>query len=285
MPLFGDAGTIIITGGLVASACALLGVMLVLRGLSLMGDAVSHSILPGIIAVFLIAQTRAPVWVVLGAALFAVICVMAIEWLASTGLVASDAAIGLVFPALFALGVLGVHRYTADLHIDLDSTIYGEIAFVPFRVMEIAGVDVARGLVVAGVVTLLDLAFVALLWKELKATTFDPGFARVSGFAPRWVGRALLVLVSITAVVAFESVGAILVIALLIVPAAAASLVTDRLVVMVVLAVGIGWIAAIVGYGAAVTADASIAGMIGLIAVAVFVVAVVARVRARRQTA
>ena len=273
MPLFGDAGTIMLTAGLVASACAILGVMLVLRGLSLMGDAVSHSILPGIIAVFLIAQTRAPIWVILGAALFAVICVLAIEWLVATRLVRSDAAIGLVFPALFALGVLGVHQFTADLHIDLDSTIYGEIAFVPFRVMEIAGVDVARGLVVAAIVAVVDIAAVALLWKELKMTSFDPGFARASGFAPAWVSRILLVLVSITAVVAFESVGAILVIALLIIPAATARLLTTRLLAMVLIAVSVGWAAAIAGYGAAVAADASIAGMMGLMALGAFFVA------------
>lgn len=287
MPLFGDAGTIMITGGLVASACALLGVMLVLRGLSLMGDAVSHSVLPGIIAVFLVAQTRAPVWVIIGAATFAVVCVLSIEWLTSTGLVRSDAAIGLVFPALFALGVLGVHRFTADLHIDLDSTIYGEIAFLPFRVMEIAGVEVARGMVVAAVVFLLDIAFVAIFWKELKITTFDPGFAAVTGFAPRWVGRILLVLVSITAVVAFESVGAILVIALLIVPAAAARLLTRRLLTMMLIAVGIGWFAAIVGYQAAVAVDASIAGMMGVVALTAFAGALALagarRVRSRRQ--
>ena len=273
MPLFGDAGTIMLTAGLVASACAILGVVLVLRGLSLMGDAVSHSILPGIIAVFLIAQTRAPIWVILGAALFAVICVIAIEWLVATRLVRSDAAIGLVFPALFALGVLGVHQFTADLHIDLDSTIYGEIAFVPFRVMEIAGVDVARGLVVAAIVAVVDIAAVALLWKELKMTSFDPGFARASGFAPAWVSRMMLVLVSITAVVAFESVGAILVIALLIIPAATARLLTTRLLAMVLIAVSVGWAAAIAGYGAAVAADASIAGMMGLMALGAFFVA------------
>ena len=284
MPLFGDAGTIMLTAGLVASACAILGVMLVLRGLSLMGDAVSHSILPGIIAVFLIAQTRAPIWVILGAALFAVICVIAIEWLVATRLVRSDAAIGLVFPALFALGVLGVHQFTADLHIDLDSTIYGEIAFVLFRVMEIAGVDVARGLVVAAIVAVVDIAAVALLWKELKMTSFDPGFARASGFAPAWVSRILLVLVSITAVVAFESVGAILVIALLIIPAATARLLTTRLLAMVLIAVSVGWAAAIAGYGAAVAADASIAGMMGLMALGAFLVALGVTALKRRTT-
>ncbi len=290
MPLFGDAGTIVLTAGFVATACAVLGVLLVLRGISLLGDAVSHSILPGIIAVFLITGSRAPIVVILGAAMIAVACVLAIEWLQSTGLVRSDAAIGLVFPALFALGVLGVHRYTADVHIDLDSTIYGEIAFVPFRVLDIAGVDVAGGLIVAVVVALVDVVVVALLWKEFKATGFDPGFAQVAGFAPRWIARLLLVLVSITAVMAFESVGAILVIALLIVPAATARLVTERLLAMVMLAIAIGWLAAIGGYLGAVSTDSSIAGAMGVVATVAFVVALavsprhglIARARRRR---
>ena len=150
--------------------------------------------------------------------------------------------------------------------------------------MEIAGVDVARGLVVAAIVAVVDIAAVALLWKELKMTSFDPGFARASGFAPAWVSRILLVLVSITAVVAFESVGAILVIALLIIPAATARLLTTRLLAMVLIAVSVGWAAAIAGYGAAVAADASIAGMMGLMALGAFLVALGVTALKRRTT-
>jgi manganese/zinc/iron transport system permease protein len=162
--------------------------------------------------------------------------VLGIEALRATGLVAADAAIGLVFPALFALGVLGVQRYADGLHLDLDATIYGEIAFVPFRTWILAGVEIAQGTVVAALVALADLIFVTVLWKELKATSFDPGFSRSVGIPPKWLGRGLLTMVAVTAVCAFESVGAILVVTLFIVPAAAAFLLTDRLVAMVAIA-------------------------------------------------
>jgi manganese/zinc/iron transport system permease protein len=274
-----DAMIIVLTAGLTATACCLLGPFLVLRRVALMGDAVSHAVLPGIVAAFLIFQTRAPLVVVLGAAVFAVVCVLAIEALRATGLVAGDAAIGLVFPALFALGVLGIHRYADDIHLDLDSTIYGEIAFAPFRTLDLAGLELVRSVVVMGIVSLVNLALVGLLWKELKVTSFDPEFARTIRIPPRVLSRLLLIAVAVTAVTAFESVGAILVVSLLIVPAAAAYLLTDRLIAMVVISVAIGWFSAIAGYAGAIRADASIAGAMGLSAAVVFAVALFASPR------
>jgi manganese/zinc/iron transport system permease protein len=251
----------------------------VLRRVALMGDAVSHAVLPGIVAVFLVAQTRAPLAVIVGAAAFAVVCVLAIEALRNTGLVKADAAIGLVFPALFALGVLGIQRYADDIHLDLDSTIYGEIAFAPFRTVEIAGLELVRSVVVVGAVAAVNLLLVALFWKELKLTSFDPRFARTAGFSPTWVARLLLVAVAVTAVTAFEAVGAILVVALIIVPAATAYLLTDRLVAMVALSVGVGWVSAVAGYAGAMRIDASIAGAMGLAAAACFALALLAAPR------
>ncbi len=264
---------IVLTAGLVATACGLLGPFLVLRRVALMGDAVSHAVLPGIVATFLVFGTRAPLPVIAGAAVFAVLCVLAIEALRATGLVQADAAIGLVFPALFSLGVLGVTRWTENLHLDLDATIYGEIAFVPLQQWAIAGVVVPRAVVIVGSVAVVNLVLVVALWKELKATSFDPEFSRTIGIPPAWLSRALLVAVAVTAVTAFESVGAILVVTLLIVPAAAAYLLTDRLWAMVAITVGIGWVSAVAGYAGALRLDASIAGAMGLVAAACFAVA------------
>lgn len=209
------------------------------------------------------------------------LCVLGVDALRATGLVASDAAIGRVFPAPFALGVIGVTRFADDAHLDLDATIYGEIAFVPFRTTSILGADVAIAPLVLGLVCAGNLLLVLALWKELKASTFDPQFARVTGLRPKLLGRVLLVAVAVTAVSAFEAVGAILVVTLLIVPAAAAQLVTDRLWVMVAIAVGLGWASAIGGREIAAMADASIAGAMGLVATAGFVVALLASIGAR----
>jgi manganese/zinc/iron transport system permease protein len=211
--------------------------------------------------------------VIAGAAVFAVVCVLAIEALRATGLVKADAAIGLVFPALFSLGVLGVTRWTSNLHLDLDATIYGEIAFVPLQQWSVAGLIVPRAVVIIGTVAVFNLALVAALWKELKATSFDPEFSRTAGIPPVWLSRALLVAVAMTAVTAFESVGAILVVTLLIVPAAAAYLLTDRLWAMVAVTVAIGWVSAGAGYAGALRLDASIAGAMGLVAAACFALA------------
>lgn len=271
-----DGAVIVVTAGLAATACALLGPFLVLRRMALLSDAVSHAVLPGIVGVWLVAQTRAPLAVVVGAAVFAVLCVLAIDSLQSTGLLGPDAAVALVFPALFSLGVLGVTRFADGIHLDLDSTIYGEIAFVPFDVVTLAGVPLARAAVVLGVVVALDAALVVLLWKELTATSFDPTFCATTGLRPRLLSRLLLGAVAVTAVAAFEAVGAILVITLLIVPAATALLLTERLGVAVALSVGVGWVGAVVGYRTAVLADATIAGSVGLVCTACFVLALVA---------
>jgi manganese/zinc/iron transport system permease protein len=271
--MLGDDLTIILTAGLVATACGLLGPFLVLRRVALMSDAVSHAVLPGIVAVWLLFETRAPLPVIVGAAVFAVICVLAIDALKATGLVKADAAIGLVFPALFALGVLGVTRYASGVHLDLDATIYGEIAFAPFQTVEIGGLEIARSIPLLAAVALANLALIGLLWKEFKATTFDPEFARTIRIPPAMLSRALLVAVAVTAVTAFESVGAILVVTMLIVPAATAHLLTDRLWAMVVVTVAIGWVSAIGGHTTALAVDTSIAGAMGLVAAVCFVLA------------
>lgn len=271
--MMSDDLTIILTAGLVATAAGLLGPFLILRRVALMSDAVSHAVLPGIVAVYLLFGTRAPLPVIIGAAVFAVICVIGIDLLRSTRLVASDAAIALVFPALFALGVLGVTEFASGAHLDLDATIYGEIAFAPFDVWTFGSAEIARSIVLIGAVVVANAVLVALLWKELKATTFDPEFSRTIGISPTLLSRLLLIAVAVTAVTAFESVGAILVVTLLIVPAATAYLLTDRLIAMIAVTLGVGWLSAIVGHTVALEADASIAGAMGLVAAACFVVA------------
>lgn len=271
--MMSDDLTIILTAGLVATAAGLLGPFLILRRVALMSDAVSHAVLPGIVAVYLLFGTRAPLPVIVGAAVFAVICVIGIDLLRSSRLVASDAAIALVFPALFALGVLGVTEFASGAHLDLDATIYGEIAFAPFDVWSFGAVEVARSIVLIGAVVLANAILVALLWKELKATTFDPEFARTIGISPTLLSRLLLIAVAVTAVTAFESVGAILVVTLLIVPAATAYLLTDRLVAMIAATLAVGWVSAVLGHTVALRADASIAGSMGLVAACCFLLA------------
>lgn len=270
---------IMLTAGATATACCLLGPFLVLRRVALMGDAVAHSVLPGIVLVYVLFGTRGPFAVTVGAALFGIVCVLGVEALRSSGLVKSDAAIALVFPALFALGVLGINNFASDIHLDLDSTIYGEIAFVPFSPVTLAGYEIPEALLVLSAVALINLGLVVAFWKELKVTTFDPEFARTIGISPVLVSRLILVAVAVTAVTAFEAVGAILVITLIIVPAATAYLLTDRLWLMTATSVAIGWLAAYIGHETAIAYDTSIAGAMGVVATVCFVGALLASPR------
>ncbi len=265
---------ITIVAGLVATSCALLGSLLVVRRQALLTDAVSHAVLPGIVLAWLVTGSRHPVGMVLGAGAFAVLCVLLVELLERTHLVRSDGAIGLVFPTLFSLGVLGITRWAENIHLDLDATIYGEIAFITFDRVQLLGFDMPRAAVVAVVIAIFDLLLVAVGWRVLRAASFDAGFAASVGVPVRLVGRLLLVATAITAVVAFESVGAILVITLFMVPAATGLLVGRRLVHVVGIAVLVGWLAAIGGWQAAVRWDASIAGAMGVTAGMLFLVGV-----------
>lgn len=272
-----DALMIIVIAGLLSTACAVLGSFLVLRRQALLPDAVSHAVLPGIVLIFVLTGQRGTLLTVLGATAFGLICVAGFEWLRRTGLVAPDAALALVFPALFSLGVLGIGTYASGAHIDVDSAIYGDLTFAPLRTVELAGQVVPRSLLITGGATIAVAILVVVLWRPLKASTFDPGFARSAGLRGRVVSTVLLVAVTVVAVVAFDSVGAILVITFFVVPAAAAHQVASRLSSMLLIAVGIGWASSLLGYRLAEQLDSSIPGSIGLASVTLFALAWLAR--------
>ncbi len=274
------ATVIILTGVLTASACALVGSFLVLRRMSMVGDAISHTVLLGIVGVFALTGSRAAPLMVLGAGAVGLLTVVLIEAVHRTGRVREDAAIGLVFPALFAVGVIIVSRFPSGVHIDVQHVLYGEITFAPLRRLELFGREWGyESLWVLGGMTLANLLFVLLLYKELKLSTFDPGFAAALGFSPAIVHYALTAMVSATTVVAFDSVGAILVVAMLIVPPATAYLLTDRLATMVALAVACGAAAAVGGYYLARLIDGSIAGAMASVAGGLFALAFLASPR------
>ncbi len=252
---------ILLTGFLTGASAAILGSFLVLRGNAMLTDAISHSIVFGIIVVWLLTrQISGPVQL-LGAALTGVLTVVLTEALARSRLVRMDAAIGLVFPALFAAGVLLISIHARDVHIDVQSVLLGEIGFVWLHTVDLAGHAVPVSVLSLSVVLAANLAFVLAFWKELKLASFDPGLAAALGFLPGALHYALLTLTSVTAVAAFDAVGAILFIAFVIVPPATAYLLTRRLWLMVVLAVGLSLAAGGTGYGLAVWWNVSIAGM------------------------
>lgn len=253
-----------------AVACALPGVFLVLRRMALMSDAISHAILLGIVLAFFVTQNLASPLLIIAAALTGLLTVWLVELVNRTRLVHEDAAIGLIFPLLFSIGVILISRYAGDVHLDTDAVLLGELAFAPFDRLVVAGYDLGpQGLYVMSGILALNIVFIALFYKELKLATFDAGLATALGFSPALIHYGLMSLVSITAVGAFDSVGSILVVALMIGPPAAAYLLTDRLATMLWLSALLGVVSAISGYWLARALDASIAGsmatMIGVI--------------------
>jgi manganese/zinc/iron transport system permease protein len=267
-----------IIAAVTAAACALPGVFLVLRRMAMMSDAISHSILLGIVLAFFVVESTTSPLLIAGAAAVGVLTVVLVETLQRTGLVKEDAAIGLVFPLLFSIGVILISRYAGDVHLDIDAVLLGELAFAPFERVEAFGWDWGpKGLWVMGVILIANLVLVWLFFKELKLATFDPALAAALGLAPAAIHYGLMTSVSITAVGAFDAVGSILVVALMIGPPAAAYLLTDDLKRMLGLSMAIGALSAIAGYWVAHWLDASIAGamatMVGVVFVSVLVLA------------
>ncbi|TVR63216.1 MAG: metal ABC transporter permease [Gemmatimonadales bacterium] len=245
----------------VAAACALPGVFLVLRRVALISDAISHSVLLGIVLAFFWVRDLTHPALILGATATGILTVALVEALHRSGRVKEDAAIALVFPALFSLAVLLIARYAGQIHLDVHSVLLGEIALSPFRRWEVGGVDLGpRSLWMMGGILILNAGALLLLWKELKVSTFDPALAASLGFSPVVLHYAFMTLVSVTAVGAFDAVGSILVVALMIAPPATAWLLTDRLSVMVGLSVALAVAAAVTGFWAAWLLDVSIAG-------------------------
>lgn len=245
------------------TACALAGVFLVLRRLAMVSDAISHSVLPGLIAGYVLAKGPNLLAGFVGATLAGLVTVWAIDALARTRRVRQDTSIGLVFPAMFALGVLIISKFFGNLHIDTDAVLFGEIAFAPFDTLQIGGRDLGpTSLWLLGGLAVLNALFLALLYKELKLSTFDATLAAALGFAPSVVHGLLMAVVAMTTVGAFSAVGAVLAVALIIVPAVCGTLLSDRLPGVLTWSLIIGTASGTAGCVLALAWDVSISGMI-----------------------
>jgi manganese/zinc/iron transport system permease protein len=266
--------TIQLTGVLCASACALLGVFLILRRSAMMADAISHAILPGIVLGYFLADGPSLVFGFIGAALASTLTVTLVAALQRSGKVDENSAIGLVFPAMFALGTVVVSKWFANVHLDTDAVLYGSIEFSYFDRLIIGDRDLGpQSIWIMSVLLVLNLLFLGLFYKELKLTTFDGALAAAIGISPVVMHYAIMGMLSVTTVGAFTAVGAILVIAMIVVPAATAYLITEKLSVMIMLAVGIGAVSALIGVEVAIWLDVSVSGSMVMITGAAFLLA------------
>lgn len=275
-----------------ALACALPGVFVVLRRNSMLVDAISHSILPGIIFGYFFTHNFNSPFMIAAAALAGLAVVLGSEWLTRTGLLTGDAPQGLIFPALFSAGVILVTLEFANIHLDTHMVLAGDLNIAAWEPLIIAGTRVGPTYlyVMLGVV-LINAIFLTLFYSKLKVTTFDTQFATSIGIRSRLLNTAFMFLVSVTVTAAFNAAGAILVIALVVVPAATAYLLTTRLPVMIVLTALIAVAGALAGFWVAYVSNAATsAGMsvfYGLVFAAVLTVTKLRQrqIRSRRQSA
>ena len=266
---------IILTASLVSITCALLGCYLILRRMAMVGDAISHAVLPGIVIAFLLSGERDSVTMLIGAGLIGIVTTFLIEFLHKKARLQTDASIGVTFTWLFAVGVVLISLYAGKVDLDQDCVLYGEIAYVPLDlIITESGWNLGpRAVYVVGVVLVLVLLFIVTGYKELFLTTFDPAYASAIGISTAMWHYLLMGAVSATTVASFEQVGAILVVALLIAPAATAYLLTDNFKWMLALASLTGILASLTGYFLAVWIDSSIAGAIATMAGILFALA------------
>lgn len=257
---------IALTAIFTAISCAVLGAFLVLRKMTMVGDAISHAVLPGIAIAYLLSQSRASLPMFLGAALVGVFATVIIEILSKKWKVQSDASIGMTFTTLFALGVVLITYWSDKVDLDQECVLYGEIAFVPFNTWTLGGQSMGPiALWSSGILLLLVLIYTFAGYKGLLMSSFNEDYAAVLGIGVGAWNLSLMSMVSMATVISFESVGAILVVALLVAPAATAYLISQKLKPMILLAALFGLSGSLLGYMMSARFDTSIAGGIATI--------------------
>ena len=261
--MISDELWIIAIACLAGISCSLVGVFLVLRRLAMLGDAISHSVLFGLITAFILFSSRSPIVMFLGATAAGLLTAYLTDFLNRHGKLKQDASIGVTFTWLFAVGIILISAFAAQVDLDQECVLYGEIAFAPFDRFNVFGLDIGpRAFWILLFVTILNLIFVAVGFRRLRTIAFDPVLASTLGLSVTLWHYLLMTLVSVTTVAAFESVGAILVVALLVIPANAAYLLSKSLSSMLMQAVFFSVLSALAGYFFAAQFDVSISGAI-----------------------
>ena len=256
---------IIVTGCLTAIACALAGSLLLVRNASMISDAISHAVLPGIVAAFLLTGSRTGFPMLIGAASVGLLSTFLMEFLHRKGRVQQDASIGITFTMLFAIGVIMITALAGNVDIDPECVLYGEIAYVPLDMIAIAGFEIPYSVVMLSGVVLFTIGVFSIGYRQFLSTSFDPEHAESTGINTAFWHYLLMACVSFITVAAFDAVGAILVVALFIVPPATAFLLLKQLHHIMIASSVFGIIAAVFGYFLADSLNGSIAGAMAVV--------------------
>lgn len=266
---------ITLMGFFVTAACGLVGNYLILRRMALVGDAISHSVLPGIAIAFMFSGSRGSGVMFLGALAAGLVTTIIIEVIHKKTRVKQDSAIGIAFTSLFALGVILINLFAAKVDLDQECVLYGEISFVPVEeALTIAGVSLGPlSAVRMGIVALVTLILILFFYKELLVSSFDPGLASSLGINATIMHYGLMAWLSIVVVSAFEAVGAVLVVAMLILPGATSALCSARLPIVMTLTILHAAISSVLGIHLAFWLNCSVAAAMVVMGTVLFVLA------------
>ena len=265
---------VVLTGILVGITCGIAGVFLILRKMSMIADAISHTVLFGIVMAYIVTQTLNGFWMLVGAACAGILTAYLVQLLQTSG-IQEDAAIGVVFTSLFAVGVLLITLFAGDVHLDVEHVLMGEIAFVPWDKWTLLSFTMPKAVWMLLIVLFINISFLLLFYKEMKLSTFDPVYAATIGVPILILHYGFMTTISFTTVAAFDSVGAILVVAMLIGPAATAYIISQTIKQMFFWSISFGVASAVIGYYAAKFLNTSIAGMMAATVGLLFIVVVI----------
>lgn len=249
--------TLLLTG----ACCALCGVFLVLRNQSMMADAISHTVLLGIVLAFLLVRDVASPWLMIGATVAGLLTVYLVERLSLHRVLRSDDAIGFVFPVFFSAAVLLLSRFARNTHLCMDTVMMGEVIFSALDTVTVLGMSIPRIALEMGILLLVNLLFITLFYKEVKVSAFDGEFSVIIGLPVTLLFYCLMGLTSLTAVKAFDAVGTVLVLSFFIAPAASACMITRDLRMTLLLSVVIASVNVLAGFFLGMRWNVSLSGM------------------------
>ncbi|MDO5027495.1 MAG: metal ABC transporter permease [Tissierellia bacterium] len=256
---------------LASISCSLLGVFLILRGQSMITDAISHSVLLGIVLAFFITNDLSSPLLIVGATIVGVVTVFAIERLSKSSYVKKDDAIGVVYPLFFSLAIILISRYSGNAHLDTDMVLTGEVIYAGLDTIKILGLEFALASIKLAIILILNLLFILIFYKELKLSTFSPEYSKVMGLPMGLIFYIMMTLSSITTVVSFDAVGSILVVSLFISSAASALLISKKLGRVLILSSFLGLVNSLIGYSLSLYLNLSMSGMVAFVSMLTYI--------------
>lgn len=260
---------------LTSIACSLLGVFLVLRKISMLTDAITHTVLLGIVIAFIFVKDLASPLLTIGATIMGVVTVISIESLGNTKLVKHKDSIGVIYPIFFSIAVIIISKFFRNAHLDIDIVLSGEIIFSSLITTKIFGLEVSKAIIQSGISLTLVIMYILIFYKELKATIFDKEYAILIGINTVFIFYSLMTLTSYVAVSAFNYVGGVLVVSFFIAPSATALLLTKKLKNTLILTIIISGLNASIGFYIAFLLNVSISGFVAFINLFIYILALI----------